>query len=387
MHPIATVFRKESIDGLRDKKALMSAMLFPVFGPVLIYFLLNAMINIRTSGDELTMPVVGMDNAPFLMQYMRERGVRLERFDGDAKAAVEDQAQEFVLIIPDAYQQQHADGRAAVVELVSDSSRPDAQSSVRRVRGMIRGYSQNIAALRLIARGVSPEVMRVVTVADIEIASKQQIAAQALTFVPMYIVLAAFVSGMGIAVDATAGERERSTLEALLIHPVDGVYIVLGKWLAASAFAAFGMLLTLILSLAVLSQVPLEQIALTYSVRAPQIAGMIASTLPLAFLATSMQTLLGIFAKSFKDAQSYIGILVMLPIAPAMITMFNPVVTKTWMFAIPGFSQHLLLTDVMGGKEPEFIAYVLAALTTFVLAMLFVSLTARLFKREAVLFT
>ena len=229
--------------------------------------------------------------------------------------------------------------------------------------------------------------MRVVTVADIEIASKQQIAAQALTFVPMYIVLAAFVSGMGIAVDATAGERERSTLEALLIHPVDGVYIVLGKWLAASAFAAFGMLLTLILSLAALSQVPLEQIALTYSVRAPQIAGMIASTLPLAFLATSMQTLLGIFAKSFKDAQSYIGILVMLPIAPAMITMFNPVVTKTWMFAIPGFSQHLLLTDVMGGKEPEFIAYVLAALTTFVLAMLFVSLTARLFKREAVLFT
>lgn len=387
MHPIATVFRKEAVDGLRDKKALMSAMLFPVLGPVLVYVLLNAMINIRASSDELTVPVVGMDNAPFLMQYMRERGVRLEAFDGDAREAVETQDQEFVLIIPDAYQQQHAGGYAAVVELVSDSSRTDAQSSVRRVRGLIRGYSQNIAALRLIARGVSPEVMRVVTVADIEIASKQQIAAQALTFVPMYIILAAFVSGMGIAVDATAGERERSTLEALLIHPVDGVYIVIGKWLAASAFAAFGMLLTLALSLTALSQVPLEQIGLTYSVRAPQIVGMIASTAPLAFLATSMQTLLGIFAKSFKDAQSYIGILVMLPIAPAMFTMFNPVVTKTWMFAIPGLSQHLLLTDVMGGKEPPFIAYVLAAVTTLVLAMLFVSITARLFKREAVLFT
>ena len=140
MHPIATVFRKESIDGLRDKKALMSAMLFPIFGPVLVYFLLNAMINIRSTDEALTVPVVGMDNAPFLMQYMRERGVRLAPFEGDARDAVENQEQEFVLIIPDAYQEQHAGGYAAVVELVSDSSRTDAQSSVRRVRGLIRGY-------------------------------------------------------------------------------------------------------------------------------------------------------------------------------------------------------------------------------------------------------
>lgn len=387
MHPVVTVFRKEAVDGLRDRKALMSAMLFPVFGPVLAYIFINLMINMGSTTEDLVVPVVGMDNAPHLMQYMRERGVRLERFDGDAREAVSEQHQEFVLIIPDAYAGQHADGHASVVELVSDSSRTDARQSVRRVRGLINGYSQNIAALRLIARGVSPEVMRVVTVADIEIASKQQIAAQALTFVPMYIVMAAFVAGMGIAVDATAGERERSTLEALLIHPVAGVQIIIGKWLAASAFASFGMLLALILNLVVLYQVPLEKIGLTYSIRAPQIVGMIASTLPLAFLATSMQTLLGIFAKSFKDAQSYIGLLIMLPILPGILTMFSPMVTKTWMYAVPGLSQHLLLTGVMGGENPELIAYVLAAVTTFIFAMMFVSITARLFNRESVIFT
>lgn len=387
MHPISTVFRKEAIDGLRDKKALLSAMLFPLFGPLLVYFMMTALINIRSSADELTVPVMDMDNAPFLIQYLREHGVRIESFEGDAQEAVTSQDKEFVLIIPEAYQASQAAGKPAVVELVSDSSRTDASASVQRVQQLIRNYSNNVAALRLIARGVAPEVMQVIRVANIEIASKQQIAARALTFIPMYIVLAAFVSGMGIAVDSTAGERERSTLEALLIHPVERVNIVLGKWLAASSFAAFGMITTLLLCLIALANVPLEMIGLTYSVRPAQIVGMIASTLPLAFLATSMQVLLGIFAKSFKDAQSYIGLLVMLPIAPAMFTMFNPVATKTWMFAIPGLSQHLLLTDVMGGKDPTMLGYLLAAVTTLILSLVFVSITARLFNRESVVFT
>ena len=386
MHPIATVFRKEAIDGLRDRRAVASAMLFPILGPVLAYVFINVMINMGSPTDDLVVPVVGVENAPHLIQYMLERGVRLEKFDGDARKAVSEQKQEFVLIIPDAYRKQHADGYTSVVELVSDSSRADARQNVRGVRALINGYSQNIAALRLISRGVSPEVMRVVTVADIEIASKQQIAAQALNFVPMYIVMAAFVAGMGIAVDATAGERERSTLESLLIHPIDGVQIILGKWLAASAFAAFGMLLALMLNLIVLYQVPLHKIGLTYSIRTPQIIGMIASTLPLAFLATSMQMLLGIFAKSFKDAQSYIGLLIMLPILPGILTMFSPMVTRSWMYAVPGLSQHLLLTGIMGGKNPPLIGYVLAAVTTFIFAMMFVSITARLLNRESVIF-
>jgi sodium transport system permease protein len=203
----------------------------------------------------------------------------------------------------------------------------------------------------------------------------------------MYIVLAAFVSGMGVAVDSTAGERERSTLEALLINPVDRSVFVTGKWLAAAGFASVGVILTMLLCVIVLQHIPLEELGLKFQVTPMQVIAMVLATFPLAFLATSMQLLLGIFAKSFKDAQSYIGFLVFLPMAPAIFTVFNPIATQTWMFAIPCLGQHLLLTDVMGGKPVPAVGYVLSAISTMIVAAGLVQVTARFFKRESIIFS
>ena len=252
MSPVRAVFIKELLDSLRDKKAVMSAMLFPIFGPAVIYFMMTAMISIRSEVQETAVPIQNMDNAPHLIRWLTERGVTFERFDGDARDAVEAKDKDFVLIIPDAYQKRFAESRTAYVEVVHDSSRADAQAATQRIASLIRGYNGEIAALRLITRGVSPDVIRAVEAREIEIASKQQIAARALTFIPMYIVLAAFVSGMGVAVDSTAGERERSTLEALLINPVDRSVFVTGKWLAAAGFASVGVILTMLLCVIVL---------------------------------------------------------------------------------------------------------------------------------------
>jgi len=387
LSPVRAVFIKELLDSLRDKKAVMSAMLFPIFGPAVIYFMMTAMISIRSEVQETAVPIQNMDNAPHLIRWLTERGVTFERFDGDARDAVEAKDKDFVLIIPDAYQKRFAESRTAYVEVVHDSSRADAQAATQRIASLIRGYNGEIAALRLITRGVSPDVMRAVEAREIEIASKQQIAARALTFIPMYIVLAAFVSGMGVAVDSTAGERERSTLEALLINPVDRSVFVTGKWLAAAGFASVGVILTMLLCVIVLQHIPLEELGLKFQVTPMQVIAMVLATFPLAFLATSMQLLLGSFAKSFKDAQSYIGFLVFLPMAPAIFTVFNPIATQTWMFAIPCLGQHLLLTDVMGGKPVPAVGYVLSAISTMIVAAGLVQVTARFFKRESIIFS
>jgi sodium transport system permease protein len=147
------------------------------------------------------------------------------------------------------------------------------------------------------------------------------------------------------------------------------------------------MSMTLVLCMWVMSYVPLEELGLRFQVSPLQVVGMLLATLPLAFLATSMQMLVGIFAKSFKDAQSYIGVLVLLPMLPGLYTTFNPIRTETWMYAVPMLGQHLLLTDVMGGEDVPLIGYFLSPISVLLLCLVFSWLTAKLFERESIIFT
>jgi sodium transport system permease protein len=381
------VLAKEFRDGLRDRRAVLSALIFPLLAPFLVYFLISTMIELRNQDKAIEVAVQGVDNAPHLIAWLVEKGLTFSPIEGDARKLVSSQQQELVLIIPADYSRRLDVARTGYVEIVSDSSRTDARAAVSRVRSLIRGYNSEVAALRLIVRGVSPQVMNVVEVVNTEVASKQEIATALLSFIPTYIVLAAFISGMGIAVDSTAGERERRTFEALLINPVSRLQIVLGKWIAATVFAVVGMSMTLVLCMLVMSYVPLEELGLRFQVSPLQVVGMLLATLPLAFLATSMQMLAGIFAKSFKDAQSYIGLLVLLPMLPGLYTTFNPISTETWMYAVPMLGQHLLLTDVMGGVDVPLIGYFLSPISILLLCLVFSWLTAKLFERESIIFT
>ena len=384
MSAVKAVFLKELRDGIRDRRSVLSAFIFPVMAPILVYGLVTMMAQLRTQAVETVIPVVGIENAPALINWLREKDVKIEAFDGDPETAVQEKQKDLVLVIPDNYRERFADIKTAVIEIVNDGSRTDTAATYRRLEYLIRRYSNEIAALRLIARGVSPQVMQVVDTEDIDVASKQQLAVAALNFLPFYIILAAFVSGMGIAVDSTAGERERKTLEPLLINPIQRYDIVFGKWFASSLFSATGMILTLILCVTALLYARLGDIGLNFHITLEQILLVLFATAPIAFLVTSMQMLLGIFAKSFKDAQSYIGILTMLPVVPFFIMLLNPFATQDWMYAVPMLGQLILITDVLGMKETPGYAYIYSFLTSFVLGAGIALVTARLFQRESI---
>jgi sodium transport system permease protein len=382
---IGVVFGKEVKDGRRDKRAVMSAFLFPVLAPILVYGMLSFMISLKNKAEQIVVPVIGIENAPAFIRWLKERNVKVEPFEGDPKEAVKNKKKELVVVIPDNYEERFSETKTAVIKIVNDGSRADAQAAVGRFSSLIGKYNSEIAALRLIVRGVTPEVIRVVVAEEIDVASKQQLAVMALNFIPLYIILAAFVSGMGISVDSTAGERERKTLEPLLINPVERHDFVIGKWLAASIFSALGMIMTLLLCIAALMHVELDQVGLNFHITTQQILLMIMATLPLSFLATSLEMLLGIFAKSFKDAQSYIGLVTMLPVISSFMLIFNPVAIQDWMFAIPMYGHHLLLLEVLGAKEVPNIAYIFSTLSGIVMGLAIVLITARLFQRETII--
>lgn len=383
MHTIAVVLAKEFKDGRRDRRALMSAFLFPVLAPVLVYFLLTTIVELRSDEEATTIPIVGAAHAPELVHWLQERHVVLEEFNGDPEQAVRDQLVELVLIVPEDYQRRLRAFESIPLVLVQDGSRNDARQSVSAVRELLRSFNNEIAALRLIARGVSPQLMQVVAVQDQDVASRQERTATALNFIPLYIILSAFVAGMGLAVDTTAGERERKSLEPLLLNPVRRHDIVLGKWLAASIFSALGMLLTLLLCIAAMLQVPLDAIGLDFSITWQRILLMTLGMAPLALLATSLQMMLGMFAKSFKDAQSYIGLLNFVPVLPMMYTMFNPLATQDWMYAIPILGQHLILVSVLGAKGVPLIAYFFSAGVTLFVSTCIALATAKFMQRES----
>ena len=384
MSAVKTVFQKELKDGTRDRRAVLSAFLFPIMAPVIVYGLVTLIVSLRTQVVETVVSVVGMENAPALISWLMERDVKVEAFEGDPETVVKGKVKDLVLVIPDNYSKRFVDIRTAVIEIVNDGSRTDTAATYRRLEYLIRRYNNEIAALRLISRGVSPEVMQAVDTEDIDVASKQQLAVAALNFLPFYVILAAFVSGMGIAVDSTAGERERKTLEPLLINPIQRYDIVFGKWFASSLFSGTGMIMTLVLCVAALLYAPLDQIGLNFHITLEQILLVVFATAPIAFLVTSMQMLLGIFAKSFKDAQSYIGILTMLPVIPFFIMMINPFATQDWMYAVPMLGQLILITDVLGMKDTPGYAYIYSFMASFVLGAGLALVTARLFQRESI---
>jgi sodium transport system permease protein len=258
---------------------------------------------------------------------------------------------------------------------------------VQRVRSLIARYGGEIGAMRLVNRGVSPAIATPIQLEDVEVSSAQQRAATILNFIPLFIVLAAFTGGMHIAIDSTAGERERGSLEPLLVNPAPRGVIAVGKWLAAAASAVLSVLLTTALVLAMLRYIPMQDLGIRFRLDSPQIAALLTALLPVCLMSTGIQTFLATFAKSFKEAQSYMGILMIFPMLPGMLSTVYPVTTQAWMYPVPILGQHVLAADVLGAKATPWWAFIVAGAGATILSLVLVQLTTRLLRRERIIFS
>ena len=386
MSIMSIVAKKEFRDGVRDKRALLSAFFFPLSAPLFIYFLLNAVIEMSQVDETVSVPIYGADAAPGLIAYLTEAGIEVDHRDpqtlGEVKSQVANQTLDFALMIPEDFQDTMASYRPPDLLIVSDSSRNDIAAQVGQLRRVLNQYNQGLISLRLIARGVSPKVTIGARPISIDVASDQKRTASVLNFIPIYVLMAAFVAGLGIAIDGTAGERERKSLEPLLINPIRPIDIIFGKWFASGTFALLGMLATLVLCVVAMFALPIEEIGLSFEISTKQALALLMVSLPVPYIAASLQILLGLFAKSFKDAQSYIGILVILPMVPVIIRQFMPFVTEPWMAGIPIFAQSVLMMDVLAGSGYSFLSLGMALISGFVASALLCLVAARLLTTE-----
>ncbi|MCY4076440.1 MAG: ABC transporter permease [Acidobacteria bacterium] len=383
---LRAVFRKEVLDALRDRRSLLSALLYPILMPLMITVVFGAVARLQGSERPLEVPIVGQDRAPNLVAWLEERGVVIQDPPADPDAAVRDGDVDLVLVIDEDYGEQFRSVEPAVVRIVHDSSRTASLSSIRRTRNLLRGYSSEVGLLRLLARGVSPGVMQAVRVDDLDLATPAQTAARFFSMLPMFLILGSFIGGLNVAIDTTAGERERQSLEPLLVNPVSRSALTAGKWLTTTVFSLASAWLTLAAFVFMMRYVPLEELGMQLSLGGQQLLLMAVACGPMALFASSLQMFVATFARSFKEAQTYVNLLIFVPMIPGMVAQVYPLQPAVWMMLVPALSHQLLLIDVMGGEPVTALNLALSTVATTALGAAFFGLTARMLRQERIVF-
>ena len=241
---------KELVDLFRDRRTMMVSLLMgPLLMPALILGIGKlASDRISTALEKpLEIPVVGASNAPNLVAWLEGQNIVVKPAPGDPDDAIRSQREDVILRIGPKFGEQWRGSLPATIEILHDSSREDAQIPVERLRGLLNNYGQGVGALRLIARGISPTVSQPLRISDRDLATPEARRGQALAFLPYILILTTFIGGAGLVIDATAGERERNSLEPLLATPAKRSTIMSGKIAAACLFGLLSLVLTLVM--------------------------------------------------------------------------------------------------------------------------------------------
>ena len=378
-----TVARKELLDLIRDRRTMLIGLLM---GPVLLPALIvggGALLEqrVRTQLEStLQLPVIGAEQAPNLMRFLEARNIVARPPPADPDAMVREQRADVILKIDADFGQKWRESRGVRVEIIHDGSRQDSRIPVDRLRAALAEYGQTIGALRTINRGSSPEAGQGLQIAQRDVATPESRRGMLLAFLPYLLILFSFLGGANLVMDATAGERERQSLEPLLATPAPRSAIMSGKILAACLFGMFSLLLIVLAFKLGFSFAPGPLQLVAVSPR--MMAQLLFVLMPMVLIGTTLLTLISATVKSMKEAQGYLSVLMLLPVVPTILLMVNPVRNALWQFAVPFLAQNQMILKLIRSEAispAEWTVYLVAG---FGLGLLLWLLAARRYHRE-----
>ena len=344
-----TVMLKELRDIGRDRRTLaLTLLLSPLLFPAIILGMGTLTEKRARTQIEKTLevPTIGREHAPNLVAFLATQGIRAVEPPADLEAALRDQRHDVGLRISASFAEDWHAGRPALVEVMVDDTQRDAAIPSRRVRAALSAYSGQVGALRLLARGIDASVAQPVNVGTLDVATPEaQRGLMLSVMLPYFLIITAFLGGAALVLDATAGERERQSLEPLLATPASRGAIVSGKIAAACLLGLCTLLLSL-LAIKLSAQFA-TGIARTLDMSLLAIGQMLFVLLPMLLIGTALLTFLAAAAKSLKEAQSHMTWLMLLPMIPTIMLMVSPVKTQVWQFAVPFLAQNQLLLKVI----------------------------------------
>jgi len=386
MNLVKAILKKELKDSFRDRRAIMVAILPALLAPVLMAFMFHMIAKTKVSTEDMTVPVIGRENAPDLISYLEQRDVKFEDYEGIPKQDIQNEKVKLVLEIPDDYADKFGQSQSAPIYLHADGSMDKSRADSRRLGQLIRTYGSSIGSMRLMVRGINPAIARAVNLQSKDYSTDASRAGQILAGLQMFILMAAFFGSAPVAIDTTAGERERNSLEPLLVHPVSSMKIMFGKWLTVVTFGIIATLIAVIATALALDFISLKSLGIDPKLTVSMQISIILLLIPNAFFAAGLQMLTSLFAKTFKEAQSYLGLLVFIPMAPVIATMVAGTKTAEWMYMVPILGQQQLLTNVLRGEGMELIHFATSSTITIAVAFIIVFILTRLLRSERVVY-
>jgi sodium transport system permease protein len=382
----AVVFRKEFKESLRDKRSLGLLALFTLMYPLLLGVLLHQWIEraTRPEREGIVLAVIGGAQAPTLMAQLKQKNITVHATPPLGEAAIGELLRAHkaaaVLRLPDRYAADYEAMRPARIELWFDSS--TEQDGRRDVEDVLNAYGANVASARLLAHGVSPAALSPVQVQRYDTGTTAARSAGVIGGVLGFLFFPAFICGLSAAVDSTAGERERRSLEVLMAQPVRTWELVAGKWLAAASLAIIGITLELMLAHGILSWMPLEEIGMSWRVGWGRLLLVCLASMPLSLFAAGMQIAVAMNARSFKEAQSVLSIVMLVPMLPGLAVSMLELKTASWMYLVPMLSNQTLLRETAKGGDIGVLPFVLTFLCSALAAWAAVAFAAWRMKSE-----
>ncbi|NQV46334.1 MAG: ABC transporter permease [Rhodospirillaceae bacterium] len=386
---ISIVLNKEVIDNARDRRSLLMALIYPLMGPLLLALMIYAIDKVVVTGgadNSLTLHIQGAEHAPELINWLSAHGHTVIPAPADAEAAVRDGDIEVAIVIPATFEDMFVAETTAPISVLVNTSRLTGLITINRVGSILSSFNTEIWGQRIARKGVAFRSLQPLDVNHVNVSSGTHIADILLIMVPPLFIFNLFMGGTYLAIDTTSGERERGSLEPLLINPIERWELVGGKFLAALFYTAIAVLVQLLALKGAFSLGGGENLSFNRTLSWQAIFNIMVLTLPLMMAAVSVQFIIATMTRSFKEAQTYLGLLPLVPAIPGMLLVYAPVKAEAWMMSIPTFSQTLLLGEVLRGDPLPMLHVALSMATTLALAMVLLFIATRLYEREELIF-
>ncbi len=385
---LTTVWAKEVLDNLRDRRTLLSSLIFgPLFGPILFVFMINIMLSEATSDvDELLeLPVTGQEHAEELMIWLGGNGVEIVPGPEDAREAVSRGDVSMVLIIPESTGEQMRAGQPAPLQLVVNNARNRDRGDVRKARRLLNAYRNQVVAFRLQARGINPLVLHPLVIDEVDVSTAVGRALVVLGMMTYFILFSMLMGGLYLAIDTTAGERERGSLEPLLTLAVPTGRLILGKVAATCTFMLAALAVTVTAFSISINFIDLQALGMQANFGPGIALSVFAVMLPFTLFGAGLMTLVASFTRSYKEAQTYLTVVLLVPTLPIIFAAIFSLDPSLELMTVPSLSQHLLITTLMKGDALKIEWILVSASSTLMAGALFIWLAGLFYRRESIL--
>ena len=348
-----TVLRKELTDALRDRRTLMTVLVSSVLlGPLALLGVSGLVASLESRAELREVYVAGLANAPTLQNFLERQTYTVKAPPGDYEAKL--RKSEFldpVVVVADDFETALARGDAPVVEIVSDSANQRSEAATARIERLLNGFSRERAVLNLAMRGVAVQVLEPMRVEERDLANQQTRATRITGMIPYFVMMAVLYGALTAALDTTAGERERGSLEPLLMNPTERWALVVGKW---GAVACVSMLIAVLSSFSFLPGqwvLRSDTLAAMFQYGPREALLFLAVLLPFAAALSAVLMAVAIRCKTFKEAQASSTIVILATSLLPLVNVFNLGSQSPWHLWVPALAQNTLMTWVLKGED------------------------------------